>query len=88
MNYFGFKDMSYVAICDVKKHIYVYRQPAKIESCLRNRRTGEQVTHVAKQLVISLDPPQDILGAYATPSYLYVLTPENFHAIRVLAEEE
>lgn len=80
--------MSYVAICDVKKHIYVYRQPSKIESCLRNRKTGEQVTHVAKQLVISLDPPQDILGAYATPSYLYILTPENFHAIRVLAEEE
>lgn len=77
-----------MAICDVKKHIYVYRQPTKIESCLRNRRTGEHVTHVAKQLVISLDPPQDILGAYATPSYLYVLTPQNFHAIRILAEEE
>ncbi|ODM87905.1 NudC domain-containing protein 1 [Orchesella cincta] len=79
-------DVSYVAICDVKKHIYVYCQPSKIETCLRNRRTGQQVTHVAKQLVISLDPPEDILGAYATPLYLYVLTPENFHAIKILAE--
>jgi len=75
--------MSFAAICDSKKHIYIYRQPASIDSELRNRKTGRQVAQVAKQQVISIDPPLEIMGAHATNNYIFVLTMENIHVIKI-----
>jgi len=80
---FLFPDFSYAVICDDVKHVYVYRQAIPIENDLRNRKTGTQVSHIAKQQVIALEPPLDVMGAYAGPEFLFVLTPKNLHLIRV-----
>lgn len=76
-------DLSFVAICDTIKHVYVYKQPHEIGSDLRNRRTGQVLTHTSKQHVVSLDPAADILGAWATNEFLFILTTGNVYAIRV-----
>ncbi|XP_035702684.1 nudC domain-containing protein 1 isoform X2 [Folsomia candida] len=76
-------DLSYLAICDASKHVYIYRQPHEIGSDLRNRKTGQIISHVSKQHVVSLEPPLEILGAHATDDFLFVLTTQNVHAIRV-----
>lgn len=80
---FFISDLSYLAICDASKHVYIYRQPHEIGSDLRNRKTGQIISHVSKQHVVSLEPPLEILGAHATDDFLFVLTTQNVHAIRV-----
>ena len=45
-----------------------------METELRNRRSGERVSKVAKQQVITLDSQGDILGLVALPTSLVVLT--------------
>jgi hypothetical protein len=74
-------------ICDDVKHIYVYRQPAQLENDLRNRKTGTHVSHIARQQVIALEPPLEVMGAYAGNEFLFVLTPKNLHLIRVRLAE-
>ncbi len=76
-------DLSYLGICDASKHVYIYRQPHDIGTDLRNRKTGEIVSHISKQHVVSLDPPLDILGVHPTNDFLFVLTSKNIHAIRI-----
>ncbi len=46
-------DLSYVAICDRTRHVYIYRQPSAIsDGCdLRNRRSGQRVKQISKQQV-------------------------------------
>ena len=44
------------------------------ETELRNRRSGQKVSKVAKQQVITLDSQGDILGLVALSSVLVVLT--------------
>lgn len=80
-------DFSYAVICDDVKHIYVYRQPEQLDNDLRNRKTGKQVSHVARQQVIALDPPLDVMGAHTGNDFLYVLTPKNLHLVRMRAPE-
>ena len=67
-------DMSYVAILDTQKHIYIYKQSSeKVETQLKNRKTGKLVSHVAKQYLISLDSDQEIYGYYCSNDFLIVL---------------
>lgn len=76
-------DFSYAAICDAMKHIHIYRQPESLENQLRNRKSGRQVSHVSSQQLIAVDPPVEILGAHASPEYLFVLTANHLHAYRM-----
>ena len=66
----------YSVISDNARHLYIYRQPQSLaaETELRNRRSGERVSKVAKQQVITLDSQGDILGLVALPASLVVLT--------------
>nr|CAD7416679.1 unnamed protein product [Timema poppensis] len=59
-------DLSYVAVCEATRHIYLYRQPSTISTELRNRRTGEHVAHVAKQQLVSIDSTSEVLGVHAS----------------------
>lgn len=79
--------MSYAAICDIVKHIHVYRQPSPLENDLRNRKTGEKVNRISKQQVIGIEPPEEIFGAFAGNEYLFILTERNIHAIQMKATE-
>ncbi|XP_021924914.1 nudC domain-containing protein 1 isoform X2 [Zootermopsis nevadensis] len=59
-------DMSYVAVCEASRHIYIYRQPVAIATELRNRHTGQHVAHVAKQQLVNLDSSSEVLGIHAS----------------------
>jgi len=83
-------DMNYVAICDVSRHVYVYRQPSSTPltgSQLRNRKSGQRVEKVAKQQVIALqDNKEEVVGAVATKSLLFVLTLNSVMVARINEE--
>jgi hypothetical protein len=75
--------MSYAAVCEANRHIYIYRQPVAIATELRNRRTGQHVAHVAKQQLVNLDSVSEVLGLHASCHMLYVLTMDTLYALRV-----
>jgi hypothetical protein len=71
-------DLSYSVICESTKHLFIYCQNKTIASNeLRNRITGRRVNTLAQQQVYNLPSNDDILGVYASNTYLYVLG-ENF----------
>ncbi|KAE8747262.1 hypothetical protein FOCC_FOCC005908 [Frankliniella occidentalis] len=70
-------DMSYAAICDTSRHIYLYRQPSAVGSELRNRSTGRRVAQVAKQQLVQLESDCHVIGCHATSNHLYLLTDES-----------
>ena len=79
-------DLSYVAIIDRTRNLYIYRQPSDIaEGCeLRNRATGQKIKKVAKQQVVTLqDINEEIIGAFASAKTLYAATKSSLFAIRI-----
>lgn len=77
-------DCSYVSIIDTKRHIYVYKQDSeKVETQLKNRKTGKMVTHVAKQYLISLDNDSEIYGAYCSNDYMIVLLKDVCYVFKI-----
>ncbi|XP_047113413.1 nudC domain-containing protein 1 [Schistocerca piceifrons] len=76
-------DLSYVAICEATRHIYIYRQPCPVNGELRNRRTGRHVKQVAVQQLLNLDSQEEILGVHASIEFLYVLTPSTMYAFHI-----
>ena len=75
----------YSVISDNSRHLYVYRQPQDLaeETELRNRRSGQKVSQVAKQQVISLDSQGDILGLVALSSLIVVLTKDKLFSCQL-----
>ena len=75
----------YSVISDNARHLYIYRQPQSLaaETELRNRRSGERVSKVAKQQVITLDSQGDILGLVALPTSLVVLTQDKLYTCQL-----
>lgn len=78
-----FSDMSYVAVCEANRHVYIYRQPVALATELRNRRTGQHVARTAKQQLVNLDSVSEVLGVHASCNMLYVLTVDTLYALRV-----
>ncbi|KAK7866402.1 hypothetical protein R5R35_009825 [Gryllus longicercus] len=76
-------DLSYVAICDANRHVYVYRQPTNEQGALRNRRTGQKVSHTAQQQLVALSDNAEIMGAHASNHTLFVLTTNYILALNV-----
>lgn len=66
-------NLSYVVICDMSHHIYIYRQPSFLSSELKNRHTGKKVKTISKQQLVNLETNEEILGVQAGNSFLYVL---------------
>jgi len=77
-------DFSYSVIADYSRHIYVYRQPVRIPSPIRNRTTGERIEAIAKQHLISLQSTDNILGLYANQNKIFVLCATTLYAISVV----
>jgi len=75
-------NMSYAAVADLNRHIFVYRQVATATH-LRNRKSGQNVDKVAKQQVITLESTDEIVGAAATNSTLFVLTNKSVYTTRI-----
>ncbi len=82
--------MSYAAIAEGARRVYLYRQPAPIASefDLRNRKSGRRVSQVAKQQVVTLEggeagQQQQVQGIAATDGTLVVLTTDSVHCLRM-----
>lgn len=73
-------DNSYVAIADVKSHIYVFFQSEAYSGELRNRKSGKRMNTVARQLVISMKTHDEILGLHCDTDVLFVLTEKTLYA--------
>lgn len=78
-------DFGFVALACVKRHIHVYKQPSLLDSSveLRNRKSGQRVSSVAKQHVISLESTDSILGMVVTKRHIFAVTAGDFYAIDV-----
>jgi len=81
-------DGSYAIVVDCTRHAYVYWQPSAVDTDLRNRKTGQRVSKVAKQQLISISGggsdtghefgSLDILGVAAFDDILLLLTENRF----------
>ena len=80
-------DFSYAAVCDCVRHVYVYWQPAPVLSPLRNRKTGREVSTVAKQQLISVRSVDPIMGLQATNERIFVLAGKTLYVIRMTTSE-
>ncbi|XP_076806640.1 nudC domain-containing protein 1-like [Clavelina lepadiformis] len=67
-------DVSYVALCECQRRIFIYRQPSPLTTSLRNRSSGQVIGKVAVQQVATLDSNDNILGFVASNERMYVLT--------------
>ncbi|XP_068215028.1 nudC domain-containing protein 1 [Palaemon carinicauda] len=72
-------DNSYVAVADVKSHIYIFFQPEAFGGELRNRKSGKRINTVARQVVISMKTQDEILGVHTSCNVLFVLTEKNIY---------
>lgn len=80
-------DLSLAAIADCTRHVYLYRQRAPTVTPLRNRRTGQNVNCVAKQHVVSLEPPDAIVGLHVNNNLVFVATASRIYVVKVNQEE-
>uniref|UniRef100_T1J4A4 NudC domain-containing protein 1 n=1 Tax=Strigamia maritima TaxID=126957 RepID=T1J4A4_STRMM len=72
---------AFAIVCDTRRHLYVYHRP--VASQIRNRRNGMQNASVARQQVINLDSPDEIIGIHASTNNVFVLTKNTLFAIHV-----
>ena len=81
----GSPTWNYSVICDNSRHVYIYRQPQSLaaETELRNRKSGQKVSKVAKQQVVTLDTSSDILGLAAFTSSLVLLTKDKLYTVHI-----
>ncbi|XP_059162471.1 nudC domain-containing protein 1-like [Physella acuta] len=81
-------DMSTAVIADAQRHLYLYKQKVSVMTPLRNRKTGQQVSSVAKQQVLSLDAsPDTILGLKVTNTKIYVATEQKMFVYTIKVDE-
>lgn len=79
-------NLSYSCIVDTQKHIYVYNQDTNHTSTqLKNRKTGQLVTQLAKQNLISLDTDKEIFGVYCSNDYIIVLLKDSCYIYKMNA---
>lgn len=78
-------DLSYVAILESNRHIFLYRQGRAVNGgCeLRHRTSGRRVAAVAQQQVISLGT-DELFGVYVTNTMMYVLTESELITLNVV----
>ncbi|KAJ8943764.1 hypothetical protein NQ318_011976 [Aromia moschata] len=76
-------DMSYSAICESSRHLFIYRQKKPVSSCeLRNRTTGRRIQNIAQQQVVNL-ATEEVIGIYATNTTLFLLSETSVIALRM-----
>ena len=77
-------DLSIAAIADCRRHVYLYRQRAPIATPLRNRKTSKDVSNVAKQHVVAIDPPDaNIIGMHVSNDTVFLATDSKIYAVRI-----
>lgn len=79
-------DFTFVAIAENQRHVFIYRQPVAISTSLRNRKTNEMVSRVAKQHLVTLECNHTVEGLIATTNRLYILTTQSLYCVQVVHE--
>lgn len=74
-------DLSFAAICDSTRNVYIYRNDVAVDSELKNRKTGKIVKTVARQHVITLDKPGAILGFAVALHNVFILKSDYLYVI-------
>ena len=77
------QNLSFVAIADCTRRVYVYHKPKPVATSLHNRKTGQKVSAVARQQVVSLESSDEILSLRANDTHIFVLCRRVLYAIRV-----
>jgi len=77
-------NLSFAAVADCTRHLYVYHRPRPVATLLHNRKTGQKVGAVARQQVVSLDSSDEILGLRANDTHIFVLCRRVLYAVRVV----
>ena len=77
-------NLSFVAVADCARHLYVYHRPKPVATSLHNRKTGQKVAAIARQQVVSLESTDEILGLRANDTHIFVLCGRVLHAVRVV----
>ena len=80
-------NFSFAVICDCVRHIYVYRQPSAISTPLRNRKSGREVSALAKQQLISLDSVDNIMGLCVQNNALFVMSGSTLFMVHINEEQ-
>lgn len=76
-------DLGYSAVCEISRHIFIYRQNKPILNAqLRNRTTSKKIAAIAQQQVVNLDG-SEVLGIYAGNSLLVVLNENYIYALKI-----
>lgn len=75
----------FVVLACVRKHIYIYKQPSSIDSAfeVRNRKSGQRISTIAHQHVITLESNDDVLGVIAADDRIFVLTPFKLYTYKI-----
>jgi len=73
--------MSYVAVCETSRHVYIYRQPGQFGGDLRCRSTGEKVKKIARQQLVQLDAGSNVVGCHAACENIFILTTTTLYVI-------
>ncbi|XP_047735499.1 nudC domain-containing protein 1 isoform X2 [Hyalella azteca] len=81
-------DCSYVCVCDVRSHVYVFCQPLPLGGELKNRRTGRVTSKVARQFLLSLPSHDEIQGLVTLPGLVVVCTREQIFAYALALHEK
>lgn len=75
---------SYVCIADTRKHLYIYKQDSeRVMTQLRNRKTGQSVSRVSKQFLVSLDTDKEIHGLFCSEEFLIVLVHDTCYFYKI-----
>ena len=74
---------NYSLIADFNRHLYIYRQNNSLLTPIRNRKSGQNVSSIAKQQLITLESTDDIVGLCATNSVIAVLCKDVLYVIKV-----
>jgi len=75
----------YVAVCDAFRHVYIFRQPGCPSTGVQmvHRPSGRKVVNVARSQLLSLEDNEECLGAFATDTFLIILTASSLITIRI-----
>uniref|UniRef100_A0A2P2I031 NudC domain-containing protein 1 n=2 Tax=Hirondellea gigas TaxID=1518452 RepID=A0A2P2I031_9CRUS len=73
-------DCNYIAISDVRSHVYLFCQPQPMGGVLKNRVTGKVTSKVSRQLLLSLPCHNEVMGIFALSKVLFVCTDECLYA--------
>ena len=82
-------DSSYVAFCESKRRLHIYRQnwPLADSNVLTNRKEGKRIKKISTQQTAVLDSNNPIHGIHASNEMLFVLTSGELFVLKMACDQ-